>query len=674
MNTEAYFAMGLHFHQPVGNFERILERAYRDCYRPFLEVLAKYPEIRMTFHFSGNLLDYFEAHHPEFLDWIDEFVRSGQVEMMGGGYYEPIFQAIPRRDRIGQIEMLSDYIERRFGKGPDGIWIPERVWSPDLVEDLYSCGVRYCILDDTHLINAGVGEEGLNGYFMTGPADSRIAVFPSDTFLRYSMPFKSPRETLGHFRGKKKEGKGRLFIYGDDGEKFGEWPWTHDWVYKKGWLDNFFKELRKNQRWLKTVTFSEYLDSHGPLGEKDIPESSYREMMEWSGGRWLNFLSRYPESNHMHKRMIYVSERLDSIGHRAKGIEKLQEAKRELYKGQTNCPYWHGVFGGIYLYHLRKAVYEHLINADKIMDSIECESHDDRLNLKEMDFYDRGSNVVICENNDFFVAIDPQAGGSIKELDCKKVSSNLINTLARRREDYHKKIIDKIKHQTRGPVELYDAIKIMDKRIAGDIFYDSYGRSCLVDHFIKRDLTREEFEDCRFIDIGGFADAPYTARIEGQGLILQREGRVERRTIALSKEIGIISGKGLRVVYILKNKDSSPVDTSFGTEFNLSMPYADSDRYSYQGARELLGGLDKRGSVSHADSFSIKDSKGELSVEFMFSGRPEKIWYFPVMTVSQSERAYDLNYQASCIFPVWDIRLQGGEEVKFDITWSMMTR
>ena len=175
--NKSFFAIGLHFNQPVGNFSEILDRSYQKCYKPFLELLSKYPDIKMTFHFSGNLLDYLESQHPEFLDEVMKLVIRGQVEIMGGGYYEPIFQAIPKRDRIGQIEMLSNYYEKKFSVRPNGIWIPERVWSSDIIPDLTSCGMKYCILDSNHLTKAGVNQDDLYGYFMAKDKDNKIAVF-----------------------------------------------------------------------------------------------------------------------------------------------------------------------------------------------------------------------------------------------------------------------------------------------------------------------------------------------------------------------------------------------------------------------------------------------------------------------------------------------------------------
>lgn len=646
---DAYFAMGLHLHQPVGNFESILERAYSNCYNPFLDILRSYPDIKCTFHFSGNLLDFFEGSHPDYLDRVAGLVRRGQIEIMGGGYYEPIFQAIPHRDRLGQIEMLSAYIEKRFGARPKGLWTPERVWSPELVKDFAGCGIKYTILDDAHLVRAGAAKDGLSGYFLTGDSKDKIAVFPTTKTLRYSIPFRPPRENIRYFKHASRKRQSPLFTYGDDAEKFGEWPWTYEWVYKKGWLNNFFNELRKNRKWLRTVTFSEYMESCGPLGTVDIPECTYEEMMEWSGGRWLNYLSKYPESDQMHKRMWYVSEKIEGLSDKRQETgdkERFREARRELYKAQTNCPYWHGVFGGIYLLHLRQAIYEHLIKADKIIDAVEC-------GAKELDFYRQGENAIISESKDFFICVDPLRGGAIRELDYKPGNLNIVNTLARRKEAYHKKILERISNRITEPLAIQDAIKTMDQRIKRGIFYDRYLRACLVDHFIDREVKRQDFEDSNYLDVGGFADAAYSAKIENGDVILSREAMVDGRPVALRKKIHIASADSVEISYTIKNNSQFRLENLFGTEFNITMPLADSENYAYEAGQGL---------------FSIRDNSGGMGLEFKFSENPVKVWHFPVMAVSQSERSYDLNYQAYCIFPVWDLNLRTAQEAAFSIT------
>jgi len=232
--------------------------------------------------------------------------------------------------------------------------------------------------------------------------------------------------------------------------------------------------------------------------------------------------------------------------------------------------------------------------------------------------------------------------------------------------------LERINNRVTGPIKIHEAIKTMDDGIRKGIFYDTYARSCLIDHFIDKDLDMEDFADSRYIDKGDFIDAPYAARVEKKCAILSREGKVRGRVILVSKDIRISSDTQIDISYTLKNKSDAKIDTFFGTEFNVTMPCADSDRYSYGSRDKGLGGLGNRGSIQGATSVSIKDSQRALGLDFMFEGPMEKIWYFPVKTVSQSERAYDLSYQSSCIFPIWNLRLDAGEEIRLFIRWAMV--
>jgi alpha-mannosidase len=55
-------------------------------------------------HYSGVLLEWLEERHPEFFDQLRELCGRGQVELLGGGYYEPILLSIPI-ETISQSEL-----------------------------------------------------------------------------------------------------------------------------------------------------------------------------------------------------------------------------------------------------------------------------------------------------------------------------------------------------------------------------------------------------------------------------------------------------------------------------------------------------------------------------------------------------------------------------------------
>ena len=130
------FILCVHAHQPVGNFGNVFEEAYAKCYRPFFETLEKHPRFKLVCHFSGSLLDWLEAQHPEFIQKVRRLAGGGQVEVLGGAYYEPIYNLIPKNDLAGQIDMMQRKVEVLFGCRPEGAWLTERVWDPGLVRPL----------------------------------------------------------------------------------------------------------------------------------------------------------------------------------------------------------------------------------------------------------------------------------------------------------------------------------------------------------------------------------------------------------------------------------------------------------------------------------------------------------------------------------------------------------
>ncbi len=251
------FLFGIHNHQPVSNFEGVFKDCFQKSYLPFIEVLERHPGIRISLHYSGPLLEWIEKNEPVFLDRIKALSEKGQVEMLGGGFYEPIFSILPERDVMGQIEMLTEYTEKRFGYRPKGVWLAERVWDPSLPKVMAQKGIKYTVLDDTHFFYAGLEEKEAFGYYVTEKEGHTVAVFPINKFLRYAIPFKIPEETIRYFKELLQERDEVGITFADDGEKFGVWPGTHQWVYKEKWLENFFSLVEENSSWINMLTFSE---------------------------------------------------------------------------------------------------------------------------------------------------------------------------------------------------------------------------------------------------------------------------------------------------------------------------------------------------------------------------------------------------------------------------------
>ncbi|KPK41980.1 MAG: hypothetical protein AMJ78_03930, partial [Omnitrophica WOR_2 bacterium SM23_29] len=224
-NGKMNLLIAVHSHQPEGNFEWIFAEGYEKAYLPFLTILHRHPKIKMALHYTGCLLDWFANKHPEFIKMLKELVKRGQVEVLSGGYYEPILPLIPERDIIGQIRLMNEKVEEFTGYVPSGAWLAERVWEPTLIKPMAKAGIKYTIVDDSHFVNVGKKPDELSGYYVTEDEGQKLLIFPGSEKLRYSMPFKLPHETINYLRDLKEKGIVAK-AFADDGEKFGIWPET----------------------------------------------------------------------------------------------------------------------------------------------------------------------------------------------------------------------------------------------------------------------------------------------------------------------------------------------------------------------------------------------------------------------------------------------------------------
>ena len=242
MTEPLRFVFGVHLHQPVGNFDHVFSDHVRDGYRPFLERTAAAGFGPLTLHVSGPLFDWLDDHDPAFVDVIGRQVNEGRLELLLAGFDEPILASLPRDDRLEQIVRMREYLQRRFGVAATGLWLTERVWEPELAADLATAGVGYALVDDRHFLATGFRRDQLHQPWRTESDGRAISLLAIDERLRYLIPFRPPEETAAYLRQLRAEGHS-LAVLADDGEKFGGWPGTHEWVYQKGWLDGFLRAM-----------------------------------------------------------------------------------------------------------------------------------------------------------------------------------------------------------------------------------------------------------------------------------------------------------------------------------------------------------------------------------------------------------------------------------------------
>ena len=693
--TGVRLLLAAHCHQPVGNFGWVLEENFQKAYQPFVEVLERHPGVKFGLHYSGPLWEFFEEKHPQFIETLKRLVDRGQVELWTGGLYEPILAAIPEADAIGQVKALTAKIKHLTGASPKGLWLTERVFEPTIPSVLFRAGVSFTAVDDTQFLSAGLSARELTGAFTAEHLGEAVAVFPIHKRMRYLVPFRPVPEVIEHLRSLTGEGEVIAAILADDGEKFGAWPDTHEWVYGQGWLEGFFTAIEQNAGWLTTQHFGAFLSEFPPCRSVHLPAGSYEELEEWAlpperqpelealrasnvgaaglvrGGHWKNFLDRYPEANRLHKKMLRVSRKISALGDRPLSPHPFE---LELFRGQCNDAYWHGVFGGLYLNYLRHAAYESLLRAESAADAL-LEAGRPYVKASVEDFDADGRDEVILESDLLSVIADPDGEGGLIEVDWRPAASNLADNMTRRFEAYHRKLIAHAEGGGLAEVaSIHDRVRSKEPGLADRITYDRWTRAAGVPLALPAGCNRLRYErDGGGAEVLRREDGPPAVAVTTAG---PAGGTCEARWtapgLAVSHKL-TRDGSGAAIAASFQRTPASASPGGrFAVEWNLSLLAGNApDRYFMSGGVPLepphLAGEGETASVSE---ITAVDEWQRIECRFDLSP-PAELWRFPIETISLSESGFERVYQQTCLVFLWPEEVAsapGGVQVSFRVT------
>lgn len=636
MTAPIGFCFGLHLHQPVGNFDSVFASHLEDVYRPLLAALREGGVLPVTLHVSGPLLDWLETHAPDWLDLVGTLAADGQVELLLSGYDEPILAMLPRADRLEQVSRMREALLRRFGVRATGLWLTERVWEPDLPADLADAGVEYVVVDDRHFLVAGFDREALHRPWRTEAGGRAIALFAIDEQLRYLVPFRPPGELADYLRRLRAAGQ-PLAILADDGEKFGGWPGTRQWVYDRGWMGEFQQTLRalRDAGEVRLLTFGQALSEVRAAGPAYLPSASYREMEGWAlpperaqalarleaelgdtrlagpdgtlvrGTHWRHFLAKYPESNRLHKKMLALSALSRERG-------DPPAVRRAIGRAQCNDAYWHGVFGGLYLPFLRGALWRELATAEGIL------RRGQPLAVEQADVDCDGRVEVLVHEAGASVVVSPERGGAIEELIRFATGVNLAAVLTRRREAYHVEAMPAAEPpgaaDAAAAADGAPSIHDLEERLVLDALppVDDRGRALAVERVVGGACTVDRFMDGTVADLADWGGPASGVQIEdADGLV-----RIRMTWPGRTKEVRVGAGGEVEVL-LTWDAAALPEGARVTSEWSLFAPTP------------------------------------------LKTDAPEQ-WRYDVETVAKSERGFDRTVQGEAVVFVWPAGAGGG--------------
>jgi hypothetical protein len=525
-----------------------------------------------------------------------------------------------------------------------------------VVPALARCGIRYATVDDYHFLCAGRAQDELDRHFTTEEDGHTLDIFPISEALRYRIPFAAAGDAVAYVESLAVAGRRAAAIYFDDIEKLGVWPETHEWVYGKRWLREFVERVLASPR-IRTSTFADHHAAERTSGIVYLPTTSYIEMNEWSlpagpageyaafvaaekstgrydarkgflrGGIWRNFMSRYPEANWMHKRMLALSGRLAAL---PPGPPH-DELRPLLHLAQANDAYWHGLFGGLYLPHLRRGVWRHLLLLEAGLDRVAP-----RPGAERMDLDHDGVDDVFFANDAAQVAVRMDGSAALAEIDGYRLAQNFGDTLRRHAEHYHAK--------ARGGAESSHG---GDGGIASAHDRVAFKHTIAPDELVPDAAPRHAFRD-RWLGAGGDAVAISSyaeTRVEGTAADFEALVGATRigKTIALD-------GATVTVRYRVDDGAGGRLATTL----DLAMPSCDGVAGRYVVGGSIRGGFGQPLDLEWASEVVLDDRHMQGSVVLRLDP-PARVTAKPYHTVSQSEEGFERVMQSVTLDVEWHV-------------------
>jgi alpha-amylase/alpha-mannosidase (GH57 family) len=277
------------------------ERITDECYGPnafgrILDAEGKITRItnnyaRMSFNFGPTLLSWMQEKRPDvyraILDADKESAArfGGHGSAMAQGYGHIILPLSNDRDRRTQVLWGVRDFEHRFGRRPEGMWLPECAVNTPTVEALAEQGIAFTVLaprqaarfrrlGDEAWTEAGEGIDPCRAYVQKLPSGKQIALFFYDGPVSQAVAFERLLESgekvasrlLGAFSDARQGPQ--LVHIATDGETYGHHHRHGDMA-----LAYAFEHVQTNNL-ARLVNYAEFLALHPPEFEAQIVENS----------------------------------------------------------------------------------------------------------------------------------------------------------------------------------------------------------------------------------------------------------------------------------------------------------------------------------------------------------------------------------------------------------------
>lgn len=639
--NKSFVILGTYSHLPYGADESQFEEAYQVAWRPFLSVLYRFPDIAATVAYSGTTLKWLESRHPEFLMLMEEMAIRKQIELLGGGFFAPLLPLVPGPDRLGQIELLTTYIRKAFGKRPRGCWMQDYAWEPTLASTLQASGFDFSFLPIRHFRLAGFENGAIADPVMTEDQGRSIVVFPvMDSFESFPSVL-PPAEAVREARKGKGESPLCTIFYSQNSIRS---LWSASKMESPDVMfEAAFAAIQKLAPEIETTTPSRYIKSLRRFGQAYFPGSASLALLthDRKKGAYFhdaygrddslcpeslrNLLLKHEESMALYAKMHYVRI---LVGQLRGDKSRKKTAQEELWRGQCGDAFWPGPSGGIAQLSIRAAAYGALIEAEKTTRL--RSSFAPGVISADIDF--DGLKEILYQGADLNAYVHLR-GGNLTELDSLRSCWNYVNVMSSLAEGAAR-------------------------------------RPALIDRIMRKGSFGP--------DRGDFAESCYTL-VENDrpanSATLSHEGWLDagaqKSRLSIAKTF-IFRKNSVSVEYELSNPSSTPLSFRFAVECNFSAGLAPAaSELSVSKGRDAS--LLDTGAICEAlacNSLRLTNLRSEEKIEIR-SDQTFDLRHEPVVLPTVGGDTKVERYQGCRIYLGWDLDIQARSAQNLAITLEL---
>ncbi len=638
----------------------LLEKNFQTVYKPLLKFLYNHPSFPMSFAFSGPQLQFFKKRKNELISIIRELVDRKQVEILGGGYNEPLLPLLNSVDRNGQIDLLTAEIRQTFGKRPRGMTLFEDCWDSSLVNNIHTCGIEYVLLSNTLI------QESKRTFLPIFMSDlgKNVDIFtyynellPTEDILAEEFIYNIEKAVL---KVEKKDTHVQL-----DADRIIALSLTPEQTAKLNddkWFDRLAKYFYENKDGrVKLTTLNSFrtngikckLPSYIPVGISEnisklthLGNSDNRNKFP---ATIYDYMYAYPCSKKLYNRMMYISLLVNQYK-----TDKMRKktAREKLWQAQSGmtlvCTDSNPSNNSLY----RQQAYKYLTEAEKMLrgdgafeESVTC-----------FDYDNDGNDEYVCRMEQYFAYIS-LAGGSVPELDVIKNSFNYADNL-KRNFDF-------------------------------DGYEDEYDRGLFIDHLFTSSqldlyVKGEPAGDGVFSRIQ-YSQLKYSQQHHEVQLCARATWKPTGQTVYLRKKY-IINSTGMYVQYIIKNESDKPLNAKFAVESNISdfsflinkksgfnIEAVDNGNVLSINTDNSTQDLFIKGELDNIQIVRLSDKQNGIS--FVFEPNEKSSYCFSPIKYNRpgidDDKLHPVNltYESTLI---WDINIEPGRETEKSINFTII--